>query len=111
MTPGAAVRPATTGTISWSKTKLKLPYPPRGKKEVVLKFWGPNGYFTYPMDCQNGSKIAISHGKIKGDPSGYEHVVYTFRAKNAGPDTCSYDAVLNNTGSPPIAILHLAIGT
>jgi len=75
----------------------------------VLNFWAPDGYFTEPLYCQNGSQIAISHGKAQGNPSGDEHVAYTFRAKGAGPDSCSYDAVLNNTGSPPIAILHLIV--
>lgn len=105
-----AVRQSSTGNIYWSKSKLKLQYPPLGKKEVVLNFWAPNGYFTEPMYCRNGSTIAVSHGKAKGNPSGYEHVVYSFRATKAGPDSCDYDAVLNGTGSPPIAILHLVIG-
>lgn len=109
--PAAAAHRATSGTISWSKGKLKLPYPPRVKKEVVLTFWGPDGYYTEAPYCQNGSKIAITHGKIKGNPSGYEYVVYSFRAKSAGPDSCQYSAVLNNTGSPPIAVLNLSIGS
>lgn len=106
----AAVRQASSGNIYWSKGKLKLTYPPHGKKSVVLNFWAPDGYFTDPMYCQNGSKIAVSHGQVSGNPSGYEHVTYSFRAKSAGPDSCSYDAVLNNTGSPPIAILHIIVG-
>jgi hypothetical protein len=107
----AAAHRASSGNIYWSKGKLKLPYPPRGKKEAVLNFWGPDGYYTEAPYCQKGSKIAITHGKVKGDPSGYEYIVYTFRAKSAGPDSCAYDAVLNNTGSPPIAVLHLSIGS
>ena len=109
--PGAAMRPASTGNIYWSKGKLHLAYPPHGKKSTVLNFWGPDGYSLQPLSCQNNSKIAITHGKVQGDPSGDEHVVYTFRAKSAGPDTCALDAVLDNTGSPPIAILHLVVGS
>lgn len=105
----AAVRNATSGNIYWSKGKLRLPYPAHGAKRVVLTYWGPDGYFTEPIYCQNGSNIAVSHGKPSGKSSGYQHVVFSFRAKSAGPDTCSYDAVLNNTGSPPIAILHLIV--
>lgn len=104
-----ATRPASTGNIFWSKAHIRLTYPAHGVKQVVLTYWGPDGYFTYPMDCQNGSTIAISHGKAHGNPSGYQHVIYSFRAENAGPDTCSYDAVLNNTGSPPITVLKLTI--
>jgi hypothetical protein len=103
------MRPASTGNIFWSKAHVRLTYPAHAPKQVVLTYWGPDGYFTYPMDCQNGSTIAIAHGKPHGDPSGYERVIYSFRAESAGPDTCSYDAVLNNTGSPPITTLKLTI--
>jgi hypothetical protein len=105
-----AVRQASTGNIYWSKGKLKLQYQ-GGKKEVVLNFWAPNGYMAGPMYCKNGSQIAVAHNKAKGNPAGYEHVTYSFKAESSGPDTCSYDAVLSNTGSPPIAILHLTIGS
>ena len=105
-----AARHATSGTISWSKGHIHLAYPPLGRKTVVLNYWGPDGYFTEPMSCQNNSKIAVSHGKVRGNPSGNAYVVYSFRAKSAGPDTCEYDAVLGTTGSPPIAILKLTVG-
>ncbi|HEX3369877.1 MAG TPA: hypothetical protein VHS56_09910 [Candidatus Cybelea sp.] len=110
--PAHAARPASSGgNIYWGKGKLKLQYPPHGKKEDVLHFWGPDGYFTEALYCEHGSQVAITHGKIKGDPSGYQYVTYTFHAKSAGPDSCSFDAVLNNTGSPPIAVLRLVIGS
>ena len=105
-----AARHATSGTISWSRPHIHLQYPTEPPKKVVLNFWGPDGYFTEPMSCQHNSKIAISHGKTRGNPSGDEYVEYSFRAKSAGPDQCEFDAVLGTTGSPPIAILKITIG-
>jgi hypothetical protein len=95
--------------IFWSKHRLRLPYPPKTHKTAVLTYWGPNGYYLTAVECKNGGKIAASAHHTSGDPKAYMHVVYWFEAQTAGPDECGVSAVLNNTGSPPIAVLKFHI--
>lgn len=77
--------------------------------DAVLTYWAPNGYYLTPLYCANGSQITDTAGRPKGSPSGYERVKYSFTTQSRGPDSCAIDAVLNNTGSPPIAILKIRI--
>lgn len=77
--------------------------------DAVLTYWAPNGYYLTPLYCQNGSQITETPGRTKGSPSGYERVKYSFTTQGPGPDDCVVDAVLGNTGSPPIAVLKIRI--
>jgi hypothetical protein len=97
------------GNIYWSTSELNLRYPAKIWRTAKLSYWGPDGYYTIPIYCKNGGKITAKAGTPFGDPSQYMHVVYRFKARTAGPDACSLDAVLSITGSPPIAILDLNI--
>jgi len=99
----------TTGNIYWQPQRVRLPYPAKSSVRARLTYWGPNGYFTEPIACDHGGQISDRAGKPYGNPSGYMHVVYSFKAMTEGPATCGFDAVLNNTGSPPIAVLELRI--
>jgi hypothetical protein len=99
----------STGNIFWKPPRLRLRYPAEAKARATLTYWGPDGYFTEPISCNNGGQISDRAGKPYGSPSGYMHVVYSFKAMSKGPATCGFDAVLNNTGSPPIAVLELRI--
>jgi hypothetical protein len=101
----------TTGTIYWHPQHVRLSYPARTAVRARLTYWGPDGYFTQPMYCDHGGQISDRVGKPHGNPSGYMHVVFSFKATSKGPATCNFDAVLNNTGSPPIAVLLLRIGS
>ncbi len=109
----AARRPAagsgSTGNIYWNKGALHLRYPAKYHAKATLSYWAPNGYFTLPISCRHSGKIDASRHRLSGNPSGYMNAVYWFSAKSAGPDDCSFTAVLNNTGSPPIATLTLYI--
>jgi hypothetical protein len=78
-------------------------------KKALLTYWAPNGYFTEPVYCKNGGKISATAHRKYGNPSAYMHVVFWFKALSAGPDECGFTAVLNNTGSPPIAVIELHI--
>jgi hypothetical protein len=112
--PGAMQQPtsvskAYNGNIYWSKARLRLPYPPSSPGKATLTYFGPDGYYTYPVYCKNGGKISATPHRKFGNPKAYLHVVYWFKAQTPGPDDCSFTAVLNNTGSPPIAIIKLHI--
>lgn len=95
--------------ISWNKKRLNLRYDSKPTMDAVLTYWAPNGYYLTPFYCQNGSQIIATPGRSKGSPSGYMRVKYSFTTQSPGPDDCAVDAVLNNTGSPPIAILKIRI--
>lgn len=105
----AALRAKSSGNIYWNKASLALRYPAHGHRDAVLTFWAPDGYFTEGVYCKNKGKVAASAHRQWGDPSGNEHAVYWFTAKTAGPNECGFSAVLNGTGSPPIAVLKLPI--
>jgi hypothetical protein len=97
----------TCCTLWWSKKRLTLRDGVMAR--AVLTFWSRNGYFFYPADCEHGSQISVATGRTWGDPSTYEHVVVKFKTQGPGPDRCAITAVLNNTGSPPLATLKLRI--
>jgi hypothetical protein len=97
------------GNIYWSRNRLRLPYPSRSHGRAILTYFGPDGYFTYPVFCKRGGSVSATPHRTFGNPSSYLHVVYWFKAQTPGPDDCAYTAVLNNTGSPPIAIVKLHI--
>jgi hypothetical protein len=109
MTPEVSAGRDSSGNIYWNKKKLNLPYPTKAAAKATLTYWAPNGYFTEAIYCENGGRISAKHGRPSGDPSGYMHVVYRFKALTAGPDDCGFSAVLSNTGSPPIAVIALHI--
>jgi hypothetical protein len=106
---GASPATGSCCNIFWNKNRLRLPYPTKGHAQAVLTYWAPNGYFTYPIYCQNGGQISATAHRTWGNAQGYMHVVYWFKAKSAGPDRCSFTAVLSDTGSPPFAIIRLRI--
>lgn len=108
-TPDVSARRASTGNIYWNKKKLNLPYPTKPADKATLTYWAPNGYFTEPVYCKTSGRISAKHGHPFGNPSGYMHVVYRFKALTAGPNECGFSAVLSGTGSPPIAVLKLHI--
>lgn len=95
--------------IFWNKKRLTLRYGSKPTMNAVLTYWAPNGYYLSPLYCRSGSQISVMQGRTWGNPSGYEHVKYSFTTQGAGPDRCALDAILNNTGSPPIAILNFRI--
>ncbi len=109
---GASIVPASRdsfGNIYWNKRRLNLRYPPASHAKAVLTYWAPNGYYTVGPACKHGGMVsATAHGSW-GDPSGYMHVNYWFKARSAGPDKCGFSAILENTGSPPIAPIELHI--
>ncbi len=96
------------GNIYWNKPRLRLVYPSKSYAKATLTYWAPNGYSTEPYCKRGGSFSATTHHQ-GGNPKGYMHVVYWFKAKTAGPDDCAFTATLDNTGSPPISILKLHI--
>jgi hypothetical protein len=108
-TAGVSARSDSSGNIYWNKKNLNLPYPTKPAAKATLTYWAPNGYYTVPVYCKTKGRISAKHGHPFGDPSGYMHVVYRFKARTAGPDDCGFSAVLNNTGSPPIAVIALHI--
>jgi hypothetical protein len=93
--------------IFWNKKRLNLHY--GGSEKAELTYWGVNGYYLYPVQCDNGGQITVTQGRTWGDPSQYEHTKFLFSTISPGPDRCSLTAVLNNTGSPPIAVIKLNI--
>jgi hypothetical protein len=95
------------GNIYWNKTRVRLPL--RGHAEAVLSYWGVDGYYTEPNYCRNGGQFSATVHRTWGNPKKYLHVLYWFRAKTRLPDECAFTAVLNNTGSPPIAVIELTI--
>jgi hypothetical protein len=102
----SALRPNDYGNIRWNKASLHL-YKLRGPRYATLTYWAANGYSTYPISCQNGGRVSATQGKTTGNPDKYFHVKYAFRVSSTKPDTCSFTAVLANTGSPPIATLTI----
>ena len=105
-----AVQTNDYGNIRWNKTSLHV-FKSRGYATATLAFWAKDGYFTYPLSCQNGGKIEATPGKVNGNPNRYDHVQYTFVAKTAKADTCELTAVLNNTGSPPLTTIELYLNS
>ena len=96
------------GNIYWNKPALRLKADGTHGR-AILSYWGPDGYYTEPVYCKNGGQIsATTHGQ-RGKQTGYVHVVYWFKALTHKPDDCGFSAVLNNTGSPPIAVIDLRI--
>ena len=102
-----SLKPATCCDISWNKKRVILHQGVMARG--VLTFWAKNGYFFYPIYCANGSQISVATGRTWGDPNAYEHVIVRFETQSPGPDKCSITAVLNDTGSPPLAYLILRV--
>jgi hypothetical protein len=104
----SAIAASAPGNIYWNKPALKLQSDGE-HAQAILTYWGPDGYFTQPGYCKDGGRIsATTHGR-SGKRTGYVHVVYWFKALTHNPDQCGFSAVLNNTGSPPIAVIKLRI--
>jgi hypothetical protein len=95
-------------SIFWNKRRVNLHYGGKPQR-AVLAYWGPNGYYFEPVYCKNGSQISVTTGRTFGNPSAYEHVIVKFQAESEGPARCTLIAVLNNTGSPPLAPIQLNI--
>jgi hypothetical protein len=93
--------------IFWNKKRLNLRYGATYKAE--LTYWGPNGYYLYPVYCKNGGQINVTPRRTWGNPDQYEHTTFLFSTISPGPDRCGLTAVLNNTGSPPVAVIKLNI--
>jgi hypothetical protein len=108
-TPGAMPAARTGANIFWNKPLLRLRYPGKSPAKAILSYYGPDGYYTELICCKQGGKFSATAHRHWGNPSGYLHVVYWFKALTDGPDRCAFSAVLNNTGSPPIAIIQLDI--
>ncbi|MFY9709655.1 MAG: hypothetical protein WA668_12250 [Candidatus Cybelea sp.] len=98
-----------SGNITWNKNAVRLRYPSTKHARAELSYFGPDGYYTLPVYCKNAGEIATTPHRQWGNPKKYVHVEYWFQAQSAGPDDCSFTAILNNTGSPPIAILKIHI--
>src|SRR5580692_8796214 len=105
-----AARTNDYGNIRWNKPSLHL-FKSKGAQTALLSFWAKDGYFTYPMSCQNGGKVVATPGKVAGNPNRYDHVKYSFVAKTGKADQCTFSAVLNNTGSPPITTITLYLNS
>jgi hypothetical protein len=101
----AAARPNDYGNIRWNKSTIHV-YKSKAST-ATLTFWARDGYFTYPMTCQNGSKVTATPGTVHGNPNRYDHVKFSFVVKTAKADQCYYTAVLNNTGSPPLTTIEI----
>jgi hypothetical protein len=99
----------SSGNIFWNKAGVRLRYGATHPAKAVLTYWGPDGYYTAPLYCRGDTQISVKHGRSHGNPAGYLHVAYVFRALSHGPDQCQFTAILNNTGSPPIATINLRI--
>ena len=97
------------GSIFWNKISLRLPPKGHGHAEAVLSYWAVDGYFTEPNYCRDGEQFSATAHRSWGNPKKYMHVLYWFKAKSRGADECEFTAVLNSTGSPPIAIIQLDI--
>jgi hypothetical protein len=100
---------SSSGNISWNKAGVRLRYGAMRSAKAVLTYWGPDGYYTAPLYCKNGTQISVKHGRSRGNPSCYLRVTYFFRTLGQGPDECQFTAILNYTGSPPIAIITLLV--
>jgi hypothetical protein len=103
-------RPNDYGNIRWNKSSVHV-YKSKRSASATLAFWARDGYFTYPIACQNGGNIVATPGTVHGNPKRYDYVKYTFVAKTAKADTCGFTAVLNNTGSPPLTTLTLYVNS
>lgn len=101
--------PASTVNIYWNKASLHVKYAPGVHGQAILSYWGPNGYYTDPPTCKNGGKISATARRTWGNRSKYLHVLYWFKARSKGPDYCTFTAILDNTGSPPIATIEVRI--
>ncbi len=101
--------PNYNGNITWNKNAVRLRYPLTKHARAELSYFGPDGYNTLPVYCKNAGEITTTPHRQWGNPKKYLHVEYWFQAQSAGPDDCSFTAILNNTGSPPIAILKIHI--
>jgi hypothetical protein len=104
-----ASRADSAGNIYWNKQEVRLKYPSSSLGRAVLTYWGPNGYYPAGPTCRHGGQVQTATGRQWGNPSGYMHIAYTFKALSQGPDLCGFDAILLGTGSPPIAVLQLRI--
>ena len=106
----AQFAPASHGkyNIFWNKKSLNLSYGDKMPAKAVLTYWAPSGYYT-DESCNNGGKFSATPGRTWGNPRAYKHVLYSFEAQSAGRARCGFAAILNNTGSPPIASLTLNI--
>jgi hypothetical protein len=94
--------------IYWNKKRVDLRYGAKAAK-AILTYWAPNGYYTEPPYCKDGGSFSATPGRSWGNPSGYEHVAYSFQAEGPEPDRCGFTAVLSGTGSPPIAVIEVNI--
>jgi hypothetical protein len=97
------------GNITWNKNAVRVRYRSTKHARAELTYFGPDGYFTLPVYCKDSGEIAATVHRQWGNPKKNLHVEYWFQALSPGPDDCSFTAVLNNTGSPPIAILTIHI--
>jgi hypothetical protein len=104
------VRTNDYGNIRWNKAAVHV-YKSKNAAIALLTFWAKDGYFTYPISCQDGGQFVATPGKGKGNPNRYDRVKYSFVAKTGKPDQCTFTAVLNNTGSPPIATLTVYLNS
>jgi hypothetical protein len=108
--PAPAARTNDYGNIRWNKATVHI-YKSKSAPSATLTFWAKDGYFTYPNSCQNGGKFVATPGSVTGNPNRYDRVKYSFVAKTGKPDQCTFTAVLNNTGSPPIATLTVYLNS
>jgi hypothetical protein len=105
-----AARVNDYGNIRWNKVAVHV-YKSKSGSSATLTFWAKDGYFTYPNSCPSGGKFVATPGNVKGNPNRYERVKYSFVAKTSKADQCTFTAVLNNTGSPPIATLTVDLNS
>lgn len=104
------VRNESYGNIFWNKGELHVSFPSKSYAYATLTYWAPNGYFAAPHDCKReGSFSAIPQHHRTGNPHGYMHVVYAFKATSPGPNTCGFTVILSDTGSPPIASIRVIV--
>lgn len=101
---------SSSGNIYRNKRRVRLRYASQTHGSAILTYWGPNGYYTTPMTCKRGGRVVATTHHRSGNPSGYVNVVYWFKARSKGPDHCGFSAVLDGTGSPPIAPISIHIG-
>jgi hypothetical protein len=104
------IRTDDYGNIRWNKATIHV-YKSKGADTALLTFWAKDGYFTYPISCKSGGQLVATPGTVKGNPNRYDRVKYSFVAKTGKPDQCTFTAVLDNTGSPPIAILTIYLNS
>ncbi|HEY3676097.1 MAG TPA: hypothetical protein VGK84_08915 [Candidatus Tumulicola sp.] len=105
-----AVRTNDYGNIRWNKPSVHV-YKSKGASTASLTFWAKNGYILFPQSCEHGGQFVGTPGTVKGNPNRYERVQFSFVAKTGKADQCTFTAVLNNTGSPPIATLAVYLNS